>query len=174
MEIEAMYLLHVCASFFLFASLWLFLFMSFFYLLISCTRPCSPQPILASNLPLMLGFVDLSSNSLLGHPLVRCSPYIQLAVANPSPVVLPPALLHATQPPWYVLQALLQAVLRQLIKYLLLYGFNMTGLHSQQKTITGRRSLAVSNGLSVITLISHALDCHFATYSTHGKQKAPL
>ena len=94
--------------------------------------------------------MDLSSNSLLEQPLVSCSPYIQLAVANPSPLILPHALLHALQSPWYVWLALLQAVLGQVMKYLLLYSFNMTRLYSQQKTITGRMSLAVSSGLTII------------------------
>ena len=92
-------------------------------------------------------FADLSSNFLLQQLLVRCSPYIQSAVANLSPLLLPSTLLHALQPPYFVWLALPQAVLGQLMTCLLLCSFNITQLYTQQKTVTGKMSLVVSSGL---------------------------
>ncbi|CAI9166629.1 unnamed protein product [Rangifer tarandus platyrhynchus] len=60
------------------------------------------------------------------------------------------------------------------MKCLLLYSFNITQLYSEQKTVTGKTSLVVSSGLLYLCYYTFSCpDCHFATYSAHGKQKVP-
>lgn len=98
MEVKAVQSLYVCASFFLFVPLWLFLSMNFSYLLMSYTWHNSPQPQFSLRLTTDVEFCGSEFKFSAGASSSQAFPICPIRYSSSYPDILPPTLLMPLDP----------------------------------------------------------------------------